>query len=245
MNLTVLCYHSVQENPRSYGINLEKFKEHVEFVSENYNVLTMTEAFERFQKSELSEDTVVFTFDDGLKTALDAADILESHGARGTFYVISGLLGELHEGQRVLETSEVKELHDSGHEIGSHTVSHRHLTHYRSKHVGNEVIESKSVLEDLIGEEITSFSYPYGDYNDEVVEEVGKADYKNAVTIDMSSINSSDDCLELPRHVVYDWHDRSHVKKMIEGNNIFKQVYWQYPFSNKSRMIRKIKNVFL
>lgn len=241
MSLTVLCYHSIEENPRIYGVTPEKFKKQVEFISSNYTVLPITEAFEKFRDSSLPDDAVVFTFDDGLRTALNAADILESNDVLGTFYIISGLLGEFHEGQKVLEPGEVKELNDRGHEIGSHTVSHPHLTHYSEEHIRNELVESKKNLENLIEEEITSFSYPYGEYNETAVAVAKETGYQHAVTTELSSVKGSEDNLKIPRHVVFNWHDTRDIERMIQGNDSLKRAYWKYPVRNRSRLLRKIK----
>lgn len=47
-------------------------------------------------------------------------------------------------------------------EIGSHTVTHRHLTSLSFAEAAVEISESKHMLEDLFGEEITKFCPPRG-----------------------------------------------------------------------------------
>ena len=64
--------------------------------------------------------------------------------------------------------------------IGSHTCNHKDLTKLDPKEVLNELIESKSYLENLLGKEIYSMSYPFGKYNNSVKQKVLEAGYKLA-----------------------------------------------------------------
>ena len=65
--------------------------------------------------------------------------------------------------------------------IGSHTLSHPHLSWISSDEQKREVVESKRVLEKLIDKPILHFSYPYGDYTSESIKIVQEAGYKSAV----------------------------------------------------------------
>ena len=65
--------------------------------------------------------------------------------------------------------------------IGSHTLSHPHLSWISSDEQEREVVESKRVLEKLIDKPILHFSYPYGDYTSESIKIVQEAGYKSAV----------------------------------------------------------------
>ncbi len=72
----------------------------------------------------------------------------------------------------------------SGHElctIGSHTLSHPHLSCISSDEQKREVVDSKRFLENLIAKPIEHFSYPYGDYTSESIKIVQAAGYKSAV----------------------------------------------------------------
>src|SRR5690348_5696366 len=71
-----------------------------------------------------SQTIVSLTFDDGYDDAPLAAQLLEQHGFRGTFYIISGVLGQ----SPYMSVAQVQALQAAGHEIGGHTVSHKNLT---------------------------------------------------------------------------------------------------------------------
>lgn len=107
-----------------------------------------------------SSPYVSLTFDDGYKSQYtDMLPILEKYGLKGTFYVITGLIGAPH----YLNEDQLKELYVRGHEIGSHTVSHPYLTTLKDKTIHWELERSKRFLAEK-GISVKTFSYPYGDY---------------------------------------------------------------------------------
>ena len=52
-----------------------------------------------------------------------------------------------------------------GYEIGSHTLSHANLTLLSDDDLVRELSESKKILEDLTGKQVTSLSFPFGRVN--------------------------------------------------------------------------------
>lgn len=55
-------------------------------------------------------------------------------------------------------------------EIGSHTMTHPFLSSLPKKIQQKEIRQSKILLEECIGQPVTSFAYPYGNYSPETVE---------------------------------------------------------------------------
>jgi peptidoglycan/xylan/chitin deacetylase (PgdA/CDA1 family) len=73
-----------------------------------------------------STPMVSFTFDDLPKSAVTTgAEMLEAHGARGTFYVSGSLVGADAPDWVAGDAEDVVALHRGGHEIGCHTYSHQ------------------------------------------------------------------------------------------------------------------------
>jgi len=87
---------------------------------------------------------------------------------------------------------------DAGFEIGAHTVSHPRLTLLSDDQLEHEIVDSKHALEDIIGREVVSFSYPYGDRDERVIEAVKAAGYKYAVSTRLGAANL-DGVFEIPR----------------------------------------------
>ncbi len=59
-------------------------------------------------------------------------------------------------------------------EIGAHTCSHPFLTKLPLKHACEEILQSKKKLEEILQEKIKYFSYPHGDYSNEIISKVSK-----------------------------------------------------------------------
>ncbi|NBB52476.1 polysaccharide deacetylase family protein [Rhizobium sp. CRIBSB] len=73
----------------------------------------------------LERPVVSFTFDDAPESAATAgAEVLESHGVRGTYYVCTGLFGQDGRMGRFADAEQVKALAERGHEIACHTSGH-------------------------------------------------------------------------------------------------------------------------
>ncbi|MFV0347388.1 MAG: polysaccharide deacetylase family protein [Halodesulfovibrio sp.] len=90
-------------------------------------------------------------------------------------------------GKRIMMTpEECKKLAASGLvDIGAHTVSHPILTGLPDDALVHEIMNGKSMLEAMIGREVSLFSYPNGtarDFDDRVVEVVRRAGFDAAVT---------------------------------------------------------------
>jgi peptidoglycan/xylan/chitin deacetylase (PgdA/CDA1 family) len=76
-------------------------------------------------RSQDSEPTVSFTFDDFPRSALHVGGaILKSYGACGTYYAAMGLMDKVNRLGEHFSAGDLKQLLVDGHELGSHTFSH-------------------------------------------------------------------------------------------------------------------------
>src|SRR5581483_6701047 len=116
---------------------------------------------------------VTTSWDVGHPLDLRVARVLARHGVRGTFYVpLRAVAGGL------LSASQMRELLAMGMEIGSHTVTHPILTTLPLGEVDRELRDSRSMLEDLLGREVTSFCYPRGRFNAAIARRAALAGYR-------------------------------------------------------------------
>jgi len=114
------------------------------------------------------------TFDDGYLDHIVIARYLSALGVRATFFVITHL--REFEGKPLLSQYEefIAELAELGHEVGSHTCTHKVLTELPQKDLDQELRESKRYLEDVLGREVKGLAYPYGFYNIRVIRTATK-----------------------------------------------------------------------
>jgi peptidoglycan-N-acetylglucosamine deacetylase len=118
---------------------------------------------------------VIFTtsWDDGHWLDLRLADLLAEHGVAGTFYVPVKLYDRM-------SSPDLRRLRNLGMEVGAHTVSHVDLTAATDPLA--ELVNGKRYLEDVLGEEIPAFAYPFGRFNSRVAQLAQRAGYRLART---------------------------------------------------------------
>jgi len=152
---------------------------------------------------------VVITIDDGYKTAKDIAwPILKQYGYPFTLYIYPHAVSRL---RGTLTWDDLREMSASGVDIGSHSLTHPLLTHpgnpmnkkdYRAW-VDQELFESKRRLEEELGLPVTSLAYPYGGYDEWIVERAGAAGYRAALTCDDGDVARFTPPLRLNRRLVF------------------------------------------
>jgi len=110
------------------------------------------------------EPLVSFTFDDVPDSAyLNGARILDEAGFHGTFYIASGICGTSDTHWQVIDNSQVRALHDGGHEIGCHTFSHVAVETLDAPNMAEETERNRERLMALCpGIRLTNFCYPFG-----------------------------------------------------------------------------------
>jgi peptidoglycan/xylan/chitin deacetylase (PgdA/CDA1 family) len=83
---------------------------------------------------------------------------------------------------RAMSTAQLHSLHRSGHEIGSHSLTHPDLRAQGDSELHREVCLSKARLEARLDAPVTGFCYPYGEHDGRVARVVRTAGYAYACT---------------------------------------------------------------
>jgi len=149
----------------------------------------------------LSEKRIVITFDDGYLNVLRwGLEPLARTKLVAIQFLVPDLLGKSNQWdvamgeapELLMDKAQVRDWLASGHDIGSHTLTHPHLTQISRGDAREEITASKKLLEDLFGRPIEHFCYPFGDWNEVVQELVQKAGYTSACTT-ISGVNTAAD----------------------------------------------------
>lgn len=93
--------------------------------------------------------------------------------------------------------------------IGAHTVSHPVLASISSTVQRQEIEQCKIELEEMLGQSITDFAFPYGgvnDYTPETIAILKQSGYKSACTTLEGNVKAGADLYQLPRLDVKDWN---------------------------------------
>lgn len=82
----------------------------------------------------------------------------------------------------VLSWEEVREMSNGGIDFGAHSVTHSILTKLPPKQAKYEIIQSKRDIEEKLGQVVTAFSYPDGQFNAQLIEFLKESGFTCAVT---------------------------------------------------------------
>ncbi|MEG1506113.1 MAG: polysaccharide deacetylase family protein [Bacilli bacterium] len=175
----VLMYHGVLD--KSWGLSslfvrVNEFEKQMKYLSENgYTSLKVSE----INDAKMHQKPIIITFDDGyVDVYKNALPILKKYNLKATIFVITGCIN----GDVYVTDKNVIEMDKSGvFEIGSHSASHANLASLKEKDLENELKVSKETLEKLIGKSVTSVAYPFGSYNNNVVN-MAKKYYKFGIS---------------------------------------------------------------
>jgi len=168
--------------------------------------------------NELHEKTVIVTtsWDDGHPHDLRLSNLLNTFGVKGTYYI-----PQSNEGMPVVTKEGIRALKSCGGEIGAHTLTHVELPAFGKKRIGEELSGGKKYLEDIIGEEVTSFCYPRGKFKRDLRYLVADAGYKLARTTFSFNIDNNYDPLYMPTSLQFYPHSPYvHTQHAIKELNI-------------------------
>lgn len=142
------------------------------FFADQRHTITLQKLEAPTQEPKVFDEPMIsITFDDGWESVYSkGAPILDKHQIRTTQYILSGSFDFFN----YLSRPQVLSLHNAGHDIQSHTVSHSDLTSLTPTELKYELEQSKNEIAKLVGKDIKDFASPLNRQNAEVVEEVKK-----------------------------------------------------------------------
>ena len=190
--LPILLYHRIGKCPRfAKGSCL--------FVSRSMLSQQLHELVQAgFTSADLSEFAtndgnldrrIAITIDDGFTCAHEfMLPLLQQLRLQSTLFLVADLLGKQNEWDHpagyipasLMSVFQVREWLASGQQIGSHTLTHPHLTSLPPQKLREEIVASKKKLEDTFGVAVRHFCYPYGEWNEQIADVVESAGYLTA-----------------------------------------------------------------
>lgn len=214
-NIPILMYHSISSyaSPRFRPciVSPEMFDEHLSYLEQyHYTPITVTQFVQAMARGGdgLPPLPVILTFDDGYADFYTIAlPALQRHGFIATLYVVTAFVGgtsrwvqHMGEGMRpILTWDQLAEISASGIECAAHTHTHRPLDMLPPVIVRDEIVHSKELLEEHLGQQVSSFAYPYGYYSARVRQIVRAAGYVSACAIKRTMSSLHDDPYALAR----------------------------------------------
>ena len=130
------------------------------------------ELFDAHLKAVAGGSRPIITFDDGGVSAMTAAGALERHGFTGHFFITANYIGM----RGFVTAQHLRELRARGHVIGSHSCSHPlRMGHCSWPQLLDEWTRSRSMLSEMLGEDVAVASVPGGDFAPQVAEAAARA----------------------------------------------------------------------
>ena len=162
-----LCYHVISSSQSDYlySTTSARFAEHLDLIS----------AADDQERAALR---LAVTFDDGHRSAYEnGLPLLERYSVTAMFFLTAGEIGS---DADAMSWDQVRDLCQMGHAVGSHSWSHAFLTRCNDYDLDIELRHSKQTLEDKLGVEVDSISFPGGRWNSRVLRASARAGYKHA-----------------------------------------------------------------
>lgn len=246
--IPVLMYHHFVEEGEEVGyttISDVAFEEQITYLkSKGYNTITDQDIVDfYYYGKELPENPIHITMDDGYESNYKIAyPILKENGMKATIFVIvSRIDGDYYPPR--LTWDQIKEMSDSGViSIQSHTYDLHHkeiiddavevsamisdTSDEFLKRVKDDLILSKEILEEKLGNEVISISYPFGHYDENTLNMIEEVGFKVAYTIEHGLNHINTDVLELFRiNVSSMYNGKAIEEEIIKQKELLKSQY--------------------
>ncbi|MDL2280928.1 polysaccharide deacetylase family protein [Selenomonadales bacterium OttesenSCG-928-I06] len=234
--IPILLYHHVSDEKTALPeltVSSEEFDYQMKKLKDSgFSTITTEELLNYMSNKQvrLPEKPIVITFDDGYEDNYTYAfPILKKYNFKATIFMV----GVNIDANKRLSTQQMKEMVNYGIEFGSHSITHSSLPALNKTELIKEIKNSKKQIEQVIKKEVSLFSYPYGDYNLNVLEST-EFNYKGAVTVLPGPVKSNYDNVFLMRRIpIFNDTDIEKLFDLINKNQAKESLLDYSPTINK------------
>lgn len=182
----ILCYHQIRDwaasdskGARDYIIEVNNFKQQMKMLADSgYHTVLPDELLAYLEKgTPLPDKPVMLTFDDTDDDQFTIAKPeLDKYKFKGVFFIMTVSIGR----PKYMTKEQIKQLSDEGHQIAAHTWDHHMVTKYTDVDYPVQLQKPKQTLETITGKPIRYFAYPFGLWNDKIIQPLKDAGYTAA-----------------------------------------------------------------
>lgn len=217
--ITILTFHSLDDARTVTSFPPALFARLVRVLQTGgYQVMSLTDAVAGLRRGRaLPERPMVITFDDGYRSVYQTAfPILREHSLPATVFLTVGNPEDASwrgaagadvrlpsmQGRMMLSWGEIREMQRGGVSFGAHTLTHPDLTRLPASSVEREMVISKTILEESLGEPVASFAYPFGRF-DNRSRDLARRHFACACSDRLGFVNARSDLHTLSRVDAY------------------------------------------
>jgi peptidoglycan/xylan/chitin deacetylase (PgdA/CDA1 family) len=234
--LRILYYHSISDAPIRSTVSPPDFAAQIEYLVESgHRLFALSDAVERLRsRTALPPRSVAVTLDDGFRDNYEhALPVLARLGVPATVFLTVAYIGtdslptltRTDFMPRPLSWDQVREMRRRGIEFGSHTMTHPMLSRIPVAEARREIAEAKRRMEDVLGDPVSLFCYPRGDY-DETVKRIVREEGYRAACATVPGLNGPESDRWALRRTYVSRRDTlgEFAKKIAGGYDLMQQV---------------------
>ena len=200
--VSILMYHMIGNQSGNAAIMSEaNLRIQMNYLRDHgYHPITMKELYDYVTKgAPLPEKPVCITFDDGyLDSYTVVYPLMKEYGFPWTLFLVTDDVGKPYNRMTWDQLREMANSHTVT--IANHTLSHPKLHNLKTRaEKEREIVGANQALKYQLGIDNVWLAYPYGDYDDEVIDVCKKAGIKMAVTTDAGRAHVGSYPFELKR----------------------------------------------
>lgn len=207
---TILTYHALGSRRDAVTTDPRVFARTIEALVAQGNRCVDLSEWVAAGRPRLAK-TFAIAFDDGYRSIALAADSLIRFKLSATVFLVTGFMSRgtnrnarpsWMRDEPILDWTEARELTSAGFRFASHTKSHPNLTLCKNDQILEELIESKSTIEDRLARSCDLFAYPFGASN-AMTRRAASENYAAAFGVRLDIARQGDDRFDLPRVDAY------------------------------------------
>lgn len=198
--IPVLMYHRVgtvrDASEETYCVTPARFADQMKALANNGYRAVAVDDFLSWMSGgcDLQEGSFVLTFDDGFLGVFEyAAPVLNELQWPATVFLVSALIGKqdkwMHHNSPdattypLLDRQHIMALTQQGFSFHSHSRRHADLSQLTVPELEDEIAGSRRELEAVLGNPPNFLAYPYGRFNDSVIECAHRAGYRAGFSV--------------------------------------------------------------
>jgi len=213
----VLCYHRFVVHPENFKEKLSEyrfpqaeFRWQMQYLKDHgITPISMTQLKDYwFGGKPLPAKPVLLTFDDGFRSLYDVMfPVLKEFKYPGVLFIYTDFIRDQGDS---LTLDDIKAMQNYGMDLESHTKSHLNLGYVEEKKSAKdyarllplELSDPVTYIQKEFGVTPTTLAYPYGVYNDDIVNETQRENYQLAFTVNPGPNDRTVPALKLKRDLI-------------------------------------------
>lgn len=241
--MPIIMYHRFIKDDSEKGahgtyLHVDMLEKHFELLKKmGFETLTFNDLADKglIHRLESGKRYIILTVDDGYQDNYELMlPLLQKYGFKAVVYMVTGedfnrwdveVPSNPEKSVPLMSCKQVKALHDSGLvEIGGHTMTHPFLSKLSESEQREEISRNKLELEELLGEQLVSFAYPYGDHDAISKQLVHQCGYQFAVATNSGPQLIHQDPYQIRRIAIFPKTDVFGLWRKVRGNYTFRKI---------------------